>query len=323
LTRIAVIALLLAVLALAGCGDGDVTTTATAPAEPSQGSEPTTRDGGGKHAGSGQRPDPLLSNDAIRELERFAERAPGRVGIAVAGLDGGKPVSVGDAQTGRAWSTIKTPILVTLLDRVGGESALSAAERAQAESALTSSDNEAAQALFDRLAALEGGLVPASRAVDETLRRAGDQETRVNTAPSPEGFSTYGQTMWSATASALFFRALAAGCLLPRGDTDYVLSLMKRVVPDQSWGLGQADAPEGSDVAFKGGWGPEPEGGYLVRQSGSVTLGKGGYALSLIAIPDDTSEGSFESGQALVSEAAEVVTRELGDRTGAAVTCEK
>ena len=243
------------------------------PPEASEGGEAAAKDGGGRPTEPSEQAEPLLSNSALRKLERLTERAPGRVGIAVAGLGGSEPVSIGDAQTGRAWSTIKVPILVTLLDRVGGDSELSAGEQTQAEAALASSDNEAAQALFDRLAALEGGLVPASRAIDETLRRAGDTETRVNTEPSPEGYSTFGQTMWSAPASALFYRALAAGCLLPAGDTEYVLSLMERVVPDQRWGLGQADAPEGSTVAFKGGWGPEPDGGYLVRQSGSVVSG--------------------------------------------------
>ncbi len=98
---------------------------------------------------------------------------------------------------------------------------------------------------------------------------------------------------------------------------------MEDVVPDQRWGLGQAAVPGGATVAFKGGWGPEPSGGYLVRQSGSVAGSKGGYALSVIAIPDDTGAGSFEAGQAIVSEAAGVVTGALGSGGEAAVTCEK
>ncbi len=212
----------------------------------------------------------MLSEDAIRDLERFADSAPGEVGIAVAALGGAEPIAIGDAEAGRAWSTMKVPLLVTLLDRVGGEGELSEVERAQAEAALTASDNEAALALFDRLGELEGGTDAASAAIEAVLRRSGDSETEVNTEPSPEGYSTFGQTIWSASNSALFFRALAGGCLLDEADTEFVLSLLEDVVADQRWGLGEAEVPGGARVAFKGGWGPEPGGGYLVRQSGVV-----------------------------------------------------
>ena len=98
---------------------------------------------------------------------------------------------------------------------------------------------------------------------------------------------------------------------------------MENVVADQRWGLGQAGTPGGAAVAFKGGWGPEPSGGYLVRQSGIVTDGEEGYALSVIAIPDDTSEASFASGQDLVSEAAALVAEHAGAGSKASVTCER
>jgi beta-lactamase class A len=309
--------LLIAVLALSACGGDDPTTTAVTDPE-------ATSTGGGDDGG---RPPPeqaeALSPDAVRELERFAADAPGEVGIAVAPLDDSEPLAVGTAQTGRAWSTMKVPLLVALLDHLGGADELSAAERSQAEAALTASDNEAALALFDRLGELEGGIDGASAAIDEVLRRAGDDETEVNTEPSPRGFSTFGQTEWSAGASTLFLRALAAGCLLDEEDTDYVLALMEDVVADQRWGLGDAGVPEAADVAFKGGWGPEPSGGYLVRQGGTVTAGNRGYALSVIAIPSDTSEASFAAGQDLVTQAARIVGGDAGTGPPAAVTCER
>ena len=312
--------LLLACAAIiAGCDADDETTTISVSSPPADEPAKPGRDPVAGDAGRG--PEPVLEASEVRELERFAANAPGAVGFALAPLADGEPVVVGEARSGRAWSTMKVPLLVALIDRVGGVDELSATERAQAEASLTASDNEAALALFDRLGALEGGPEGASAAIEAVLRRAGDRDTEVNTEPSPEGFSTYGQTQWSTRASALFFRALAGGCLLGGGDTDFVLSLLRDVVADQRWGLGQADTPDDAQVGIKGGWGPEPGGGYLVRQSGVVTDGANGYVLSVIAVPDDTSEESFTAGQDLVSEAADLVARQAGAGPRASVTC--
>jgi beta-lactamase class A len=312
--------LLIAVLVLAGCGGGDDTSTTHPDAsDPPPNSETMVPDDGQGRPGDGG--EEVLSPAALRELEDHLDAAPGEVGVAVSPLGGGEPVVAGEAMTGRAWSTMKVPLLVALINRVGGADELSASERSQAEAAITASDNEAASALFDRLQDLEGGLVPASRAIEDVLRDAGDDETTVNTEPSPEGFSTYGQTEWSAAASTRFFAALTAGCLLDDSDTDYVLSLMEDVVPDQRWGLGRGSAPAGTAVAFKGGWGPEDGGGYLVRQGGTVEAGNGGYALTVIAIPDETGTGSFPAGQDLVTEVADLVTENAGAGPRATVTC--
>jgi beta-lactamase class A len=313
---------IIAALTLSACGGGETTSDMTTN-EP-----PPSADAGNanRHEGDqGEAPPTeatVLSSDQLRDLERFASDAPGRVGIAVTPLGDGDPQFAGDADTGRAWSTMKVPLLVALLDRIGGEKELSSEERAQAEAALTRSDNDAALALFDRLGELEGGVVPASHAIEDVLRRSGDDETMVNTKPSPEGFSTFGQTVWRAEASTLFFRALAGGCLLDTGDTDYVLSLMESVAADQRWGLGEAEVPAGSKVAFKGGWGPEPDGGYLVRQSGVVSQDDAGYVLSVIAFPGDTGSGSFAAGQDLVTEAARMVSKQASTGPRGAVTCE-
>lgn len=65
---------------------------------------------------------------------------------------------------------------------------------------------------------------------------------------------------------------------------------MDEVVPGQRWGLGTL----GPDTQFKGGWGPAPEGGYLVRQMGLVRLPGGArLAASIATMPAD---GSFETG---------------------------
>ena len=110
---------------------------------------------------------------------------------------------------------MKVPVLTTLLRQLehsGGS--LDPAGRDDATRALHASDNAAAEALFSRLEASDGGLDGASAAVQDTLRAAGDTATTVNTAPNAGGFTTWGQTEWSASAAVTFYRALAAGCLL-------------------------------------------------------------------------------------------------------------
>jgi hypothetical protein len=312
--------LLLPALLLSACGGGETTTVLTEPPATQSTTSTTVPEADG---GAPPPAEPVLSKDGIRALDRFAADAPGEVAIAVSPLGGGVAIEAGAALEPRAWSTMKVPLLAALIDSAGGIGKLGEAERGQAEAALTASDNEAALALFDRLGELEGGENGASAAIESVLRRAGDTATRVNTEPSPEGYSTFGQTIWQPGAANLFFEKLAGGCLLDREGTKYVLSLMEDVVADQRWGLGEAPSPPGAAVAFKGGWGPEPNGGYLVRQSGVVTDGDRGYVMSVIAIPDDTGEASFAAGQDLVSEATRVVAEDADAGPEAAVTCER
>ena len=124
------------------------------------------------------------------------------------------------------------------------------------EAAITRSDNEAALRLFD---ALDDG--PAE--VEAVLRRAGDDETTLEREPDPRGWSPFGRTVWSLRAAAGFYRALARGDLLREGDTNRVLDLMGRIVPEQRWALGQVPG-----IRLKGGWGPGENGCYDVIQVG-------------------------------------------------------
>ena len=52
---------------------------------------------------------------------------------------------------------------------------------------------------------------------------------------------------------------------------------------------------------WKSGWGPEPDGTYLLRQMGIVELGDDPLFVALSAAPAD---GSFESGQVMMTEMA-------------------
>ena len=240
---------------------------------------------------------------APASFARVAASQPGQVGVAVSPLGSLQVATFGPLQVGHGWSTMKVPVLTTLLrqlEHAGGS--LDPAGRDDATRALHASDNAAAEALFSRLEASDGGLDGASTAVQNTLRAAGDSSTTVNTAPNSGGFTTWGQTEWPASAAVTFYRALAAGCLLSTPDTRYVLGLMQGVESDQRWGAGSAGYGTSVPVAFKGGWGPEDGGGYLVRQSAIVAARGGqGWVLTYLAKPSD---GSFGTGTQMLSSLA-------------------
>jgi hypothetical protein len=244
----------------------------------------------------------LVPTDASASFSGLEANLPGQVGLAVAPLGTGEIQTFGDVQTAHAWSTSKVPVLVTLLaNDERTNTALSPEQRNYAALALEQSDNAAIEALFSELESVYGGLIPASEAVQQVLRDAGDHTTTINTAPNDEGFTTYGQTEWSTMNETIFYRALARGCLLDAQDTAYVLGLMRNVVSWERWGVGSAGYPSSVPVAFKGGWGPDGAGKYQVRQTAIIGSGNHGYVLSMLALP---ASGTFTDGTTMITELA-------------------
>ena len=70
--------------------------------------------------------------------------------------------------------------------------------------------------------------------------------------------------------------------------SESVRELMRRVVPEQRWGLGALAA----DAELKGGWGPDAGGRHLVRQMGIVNLAGGPLAVAMATMPADGTEAS-------------------------------
>jgi hypothetical protein len=249
----------------------------------------------------------ILPASARASFTALTATLAGQAGIAIAPLGEGPIQTLGAPQDGHAWSTMKVPVIVTLLHGEEERGVLPSTQtRANATRALEQSDNAAAEALFSELKAVQGGLVPASEAVERTLRGAGDHTTSINTAPNARGFTTWGQSIWSNSGAVTFYRALADGCLMSPGDTGSILELMRQVIPAQRWGAGEAGYERSLPLAFKGGWGPESTGGYLVRQTAIVGSGQRGYVMSMIALP---RSGSFADGTSILSTIAGWVRR--------------
>jgi hypothetical protein len=167
-------------------------------------------------------------------------------------LAGGPIETRGELRAGRAWSTMKLPVIVAAI-------AAGRADWEAIEAAITRSDNDAALRLWHELD-------DAAAQVEAQLRAAGDHETTLEREPDPRGYSSFGRTVWSLPGAVRFYGALARGELLPPGETARILDAMRRIVPEQRWGLGAADPP----IPFKGGWGPSEsqDGGYEVIQVG-------------------------------------------------------
>lgn len=247
------------------------------------------------------------------ETGALLARLPGRSGLVVAAPGGDGPkLSGGALTTGPAWSTIKVPIAERVLADFGGPGGVNATQSEQIHQAITVSDNDAAAALFADLEAEHGGLDGASKAVGRMLRQAGDSETVISTQ-GRDGFSTYGQTDWSLAEQNRYMAALAGGCVSDSASRSFLLGQMAEVTAEP-WGIGAAGVP----AKWKGGWGPGTDGRYLVRQTGVIEVAGKEVVVSMAATADD---GTFETGQSMLSRIAKWTASRLADRVGPPAPC--
>jgi beta-lactamase class A len=266
-----------------------------------------------------ERTPPRPRSNPGASFDRLAAQTPGELAIAVVPFGEAAGRQFGDALAAHAWSTMKVPIVAALMRERRRRGGLSEREAALAAAALTRSDNDAAATLFETLGEVTGGRASARAALEALLEDAGDNVTTVNRRPRPP-FSTYGQTIWSPARSARFYATLGAGCLLEPAESEQVLRWMRDVVPDQRWGAGAVAWPRGTRVALKGGWGPEADGRYLVRQSAVVARGGRGYGVSIVVLAPGGDDG-YAHGRTAVTAAAAWVARHFDPREGGAAAC--
>jgi len=178
-----------------------------------------------------------------------------------------------------------------------------------ARRAITESDNAAAAELFVQIETGKGGLAAASSYVGRELTVAGDSKTVVSTTTFDSQFSTYGQTQWSLSGGTQFYRELALNCLPPRRATTRVLELMAEITSSQRWGIGAIAWSHVTSLRFKGGWGPDQDGRYVVRQFGIIeSAGRHGLVVGLIARPNN---GLFQTGIEVLDELAAAVSQSV------------
>lgn len=226
--------------------------------------------------------DPVSRVDLRQSFAEVAEQIPGEVSVSV--MSGSGAQTFGGTVTGPAWSTIKVPVAIA---------ALRAAPAAAADylsDAITRSENAAAESLW----ALLGTPTDAAQAVELVLHDVGDTATTVQSERIRAGFTAFGQTDWATPAQAAF--AWQLPCVSTSGE---VITEMEQIAPEQRWGLAGDDG-----AAAKGGWGPAPDGSYLVRQLALLRGPAGSIGVAMAATPDD---GTFQSGVAALDQLADWV----------------
>ena len=234
------------------------------------------------------------------EFAQLEGEFPGAMALTVMPVGGGPAITLGDWADGISWSTIKVPLALAALRQ--DPQALTET----ATDAITASDNEAAQQLWDSL----GGGESAATAVESILREGGDAVTDVADRHKPATQTTvddpmaFGATDWTLHDQVRFASRLPC---LP--DASRVTNLMSDITASQSWGLGAFAGAE-----YKGGWGPDDAtGAYLVRQFGLVPTGTGHLAVALAAQPDS---GTYEDATAMLDRMAALLATHMNTLGG-------
>ncbi|MFW0784534.1 hypothetical protein AAFP35_08415 [Gordonia sp. CPCC 206044] len=219
---------------------------------------------------------------------------PGQLGLAIAPVGSDAPISMGNLETGRAWSTLKVPVSLAAERNSGVRIA------AKEDKAIVFSDNDAAGDLWGSL----GGGASSVQAVTNVLREGHDISTRVSSeADDPPSYPGY--TMWSLADQARFAAHLPC---LP--DAEHVIRLMSSVAANQQWGIAKQVTRHGAVTAVKGGWGPGTgfSSAFLVRQLGVISTNAGQVAVSMAAVP---KSNSFSDGTRMLNKIGAWLNRNL------------
>lgn len=210
------------------------------------------------------------------EFPALEAKVGGRLAVALEAIRSPEhQVLLGGGTDDQAWSTIKVPLVIAALRQQGNSADITAEMRA----AVTESDNGAAESIWARL----GDPATAAVKVQDVLRNYGDQRTDVQSRKIRPEFTAFGQTRWSLKEQLRF---LSGAYCDPANEA--VFELMGTIEDAQKWGLGKLPGAQ-----FKGGWGPDPAGDYLVRQIGVIATPTGRTA---VAVAINPASGTLDDG---------------------------
>lgn len=257
-----------------------------------QESEPPVTLGSPALSSANLEPQVNLDQQLTHALETIVDQITssygGRAGIAIAVPGARASISqAGSLTSDVAWSTVKVPIAMAVVQRTGGINN-------DVVNAITVSDNAAAETLWASL----GNPMLAAQQVHQILRSGRDSDTVINTELTRPGYTVFGQTQWALSNQAVFGAYMQCA---PGGRQ--IAKLMKSISPDQSYGLGRIPG-----AAFKGGWGPDVQNTYLVRQFGFIPGGSSGQYLG-VAVAVRPGDGSYESGQGMLNDVADALSQ--------------
>ncbi|GAA5062542.1 hypothetical protein [Nocardia callitridis] len=273
-------------LLLCGCGSG-------ADANPEEAGAASSVTGGATGGDTGESLLVTIPGTLAASVVELQGTVRGGLGMAIMPVGGQRAATFGDWRTGPAWSTMKVPLVIAAARNSPGS------YTSAASSAITASDNSAADTLWQSL----GTGKEAAQAVEQVLREGGDTATTVPDTTTRSDASAFGQSDWALADQVRFASQLPC---LPQ--SEQVITLMSKIISSQRWGLGTFTSAE-----FKGGWGPDAQGQYLVRQFGLVSTDTGQIAIAMAAQPDS---GTFADGMNMLDKLADVVAEHIGELTG-------
>ncbi|WP_454044981.1 hypothetical protein [Corynebacterium sp. Marseille-Q2516] len=212
-------------------------------------------------------PAPHPSAAPVSSLDEVVAGLPGTAGVAV--FSPGQELAAGFQDPAPGWSTMKVPVAIAALRGLAP-----------------------ARHRDNRAAALWSALGTPEQAGRATTRASAPGNQR-QPAPSAPRFPP------SARRSGRWHSRRVLPVLPQLDGSGPVTAAMGAIVPEQSWGLGRL--PE---ARFKGGWGPDESGAYLVRQLGYIDRGAQCAPVG-IAVLAKAEDGTFESATAMLSTMAE------------------
>ncbi len=227
-------------------------------------------------------PPPVAPPPALPAPDRFADAAAyaqARTGNASLAVVDTRGVTRGlDARrTYVSASVLKAIILVAYLDRTArSRQPLTPQARAQLEGMIRRSENSPVDALL-----AEVGTAGLS-----------DVAARARMRGFAPLLDPWGLSRINAEDQARFF--LEIDDLVPPPYRPYARSLLKTIVPEQSWGVPEATRGRFTTL-FKGGWLPGDERGWTVHQVAKLESDRGPLAIAVLSDGNPSPEYGIET----------------------------
>lgn len=256
---------------------------------------------GDARAGSADGPDPdRIPAEIDRIVGKVSRDYDASLGVSL--KSDGEVLHAGDLQELHAWSTTKVPVAIAAQQHAekNGTTRYSADDIA---AAMTMSDNDAAMRLFASLGSWQRG----SAALTAVLKESGDP-TDALAAESEPDYTGFGDIHWSLDNQVTFADRMA--CL---DGSEPVLDEMGQVIPVHRMGLGVLPG-----ARFKGGWGPENDGTYVLREFGLVGEKDRQVPVAIAVVPDDGLDSAAREAAQALAEALEPVLDAAADNGGTA-----
>ena len=239
---------------------------------------------------------PLTMDVLDPELAAYLERWSAQAGVAVVDLSSGRSYGFNEAVHFITASSVKVPMMLTLLRQLEAAGARPSASQVDLLTAMIErSDNAAASRINTQIGDRQG-LIDFAVALELYGFRPG------STFDRGWGWGT----ITPATMARLFVLLEQGAILAEPTDEALARKLLGNVIGGQRTGVGTT-APRGSTVLMKNGWVPGPDGLWVFNSSGIVTTDSGSWVIAAYT----AHNASLGQGQSIVVNICRMITAAL------------